>query len=171
MLKEGIILLVALILSVVALPIILAPQEGLIVSGSTSCFQDNANESDGCGLETGEYDVEIWDVTEPDNSFDTDWDTNSTDLCQIVGQNSFLVNYEIPENATSAIWQLKYRLYGDPVTVNYTLSGNCFEFNGIDNDYYVLVATSYMDEEDQCALAIGCYLEEGFHWFIGNPPD
>ena len=171
MVKELVFLVVALVIIIgVAVPVM----TGSLLTETTStdyCLQDSANsttEEAGCGLDDGDYITMGWGVTDPEKSFDEDWDTYSSDLCS--GRESFLAVYYLPPNSTSGYWNVKYASNASVSSKQFELDGNCFVFDSTGDPYYMLMVEPYMEfESGLCTIAFGCYLDEGEYWFEGDP--
>lgn len=168
MIKTLVALLVSIIIIVaVGLPVILDSQPVTTIE-NVSCFQDSADVATACGgLDNGTYDFPGWDVyvTNPENTNDEDWATFASDLCQDPPAY-YTVVYEVPDNETSAEWNVKYMENGTIYSEDYLLDEDC---TLVDGSAYQLEIYADYDENYTCRVFLGCVDGLGMSWFNGDP--
>lgn len=101
---------------------------------SSTCYQETTTVATACGgLSTGTYygqDISV-------NNYDGNWNTEYQ-------PTYFVANYTIPQNFSSAVWQVKY---GASSISNYTVPTQCFQTDVLSLRFesYNILTTSYMN--------------------------
>ena len=167
MIKELIVLISAIVIVIaVGVPIMLnPPAETTPVLIHTQCFQDDPETPGACGNDVGLIAAGDWSVTDPTNSYDSDWATYSHTLCDGEGIEMAMY-YDAPATMESAVWQVKWWEGSTLYQENYTIYENC---DLMEDGTYQLNVIPYTDVNGDCDLMLTCYSEGGNHYFVGAP--